>query len=63
MEKLTEAVRTIERQITFTADYENLGAREPVWQHVETTARWAEQEIDPREITIEVKTGDLEIYA
>ncbi|HIJ06148.1 MAG: Sensory transduction protein kinase [Methanomicrobiales archaeon 53_19] len=63
MAKLTEAVRTIQRQIAFTADYENLGVKEPTWQHVETTARWAEQEIDPREITIEVKTGDLEIFA
>ncbi len=63
MEKLTEAVRTIERQITFTADYENLGAREPAWQHVESTARWAEQEINPANITLSVETGDLEIYS
>ncbi len=63
MEKLTEAVRTIERQITFTADYQNLGAQEPAWQHVESTARWAEQEINPGNITLSVETGDLEIYA
>ncbi len=63
MEKLTEAVRTIERQITFTADYQNLGTQEPTWQHVESTARWAEMEIGLSESMLEVHTGDLEIYA
>ncbi|MCQ1538105.1 PAS domain S-box protein [Methanocalculus taiwanensis] len=63
MGKLTDAVRTIQRQITFTADYQNLGAQEPAWQHVETTARWAEQDIITGEITLVVGTGDLEIYA
>jgi len=63
MEKLIEAVRTIERQITFTADYQDLGAREPTWQHVDSIARWGEQEIGSGKITLSVETNDLEIYA
>lgn len=63
MSRLNAAVRTIQRQISFTADYENLGMADPVWQHAETVIHRAMQETDTGSIPIEVKTGNLEIYS
>lgn len=63
MTKLSLATRTIQRQITFTADYQSLGVKEPEWQHVDFIAHCAEQEVDPGGIKLEIRTGDLEIYA
>ncbi|MDO9538505.1 MAG: histidine kinase N-terminal 7TM domain-containing protein [Methanocalculus sp.] len=63
MNKLNEATRTIQRQITFTADYQNLGVHEPEWQHADFVARCAENEIDLGEITLDCTTGALEVYA
>lgn len=63
MRKLMDAVRTIKDQITFTADYENLGIHEPKWQHVASIAQLAKEEIDPGTISLDVLCGDLEIYS
>ena len=63
MSRLNDATRTIQKQITFTADYQNLGIYEPEWQRVDFIAHWAEQEMNQDKIKLTIETGDLEIYA
>ena len=52
LEAILEATRTIERQITFTRDYEDLGLSAPVWQDVAEATEKVISEIHPEGITI-----------
>jgi PAS domain S-box-containing protein len=61
--KLTEATKVIQRQIAFTKDYENLGVRSPEWQNVGEVIRKAADPIIPSHVTLEVRTGGLEVFA
>jgi signal transduction histidine kinase len=54
---------TIERQINFTSDYEDMGVKSPVWQNVEAIVRKAASELLVREIRIETDCPGLEIFA
>jgi len=52
LEAILEATRTIERQITFTRDYEDLGLSAPVWQDVAEATEKVISEIHPEGIMI-----------
>jgi signal transduction histidine kinase len=54
---------TIERQINFTSDYEDMGVKSPVWQNVEAIANKAASELLVRDILIETNCHGLEIFA
>lgn len=58
-------VDKIQRQITFTRDYEDMGVNAPGWQHVGRTVRKvaADLSLDTTNISLVVETGDLEVYA
>ncbi|MFA7197829.1 MAG: PAS domain S-box protein [Methanoculleus sp.] len=61
--KEEEAVRGIQRYMAFTREYQDIGAASPKWQAVSRVVREAMAGLDTGEVTIEVQTDDLEVYA
>ncbi len=57
------AADTIQRQIAFTREYEDLGVRSPVWQRVSVIARTAASQMTASAITLDIPDDLLEIYA
>jgi PAS domain S-box-containing protein len=53
----------IERQISFTREYQDLGVKAPQWQNVRQTFLDAAGSLDTADIRIEIPENDLEIYA
>ncbi len=58
-----KAAATIQRQIAFTKEYENLGVRTPVWQQLSVIIRSAASQMATNTITFEIPDDRLEIYA
>jgi PAS domain S-box-containing protein len=58
-----EAARMIQRQITFTRDYETVGINLPVWQNIKTTISRATESLDLNKVALHIDIGDLEVYA
>ncbi|MGC9434783.1 MAG: PAS domain S-box protein [Methanomicrobiales archaeon] len=63
VEKCRMITETIQRQITFTRDYEQLGVQSPSWQRVADVARNAAEDVLTAAVTLQVTTDSLEIYA
>ena len=57
------ATRTIQRQIIFTREYENLGADAPSWQAVPTVIHRAFFELKAGTITLDIPDDPLEVFA
>nr|WP_245320948.1 HAMP domain-containing sensor histidine kinase [Methanofollis sp. W23] len=57
------AAETIQRQISFTRDYEELGVHGAVWQSVDEVVRHAAATVLPGHLDFSVETGGLEVYA
>ena len=58
-----KAAATIQRQIAFTGEYEDLGVRSPVWQRLSDIARSAVLQMTANTISFEIPDEDLELYA
>jgi PAS domain S-box-containing protein len=56
-------IETIQRQIAFTTEYEDIGIHAPVWQPVSDTVRSAVSQLHMTSVTIEVTDNPVEIYA
>jgi PAS domain S-box-containing protein len=54
---------TIEDQIQFTKDYQNLGVTAPTWQKVHESVEKAKQSLPLRGIAVEIDKTPLEVYA
>jgi PAS domain S-box-containing protein len=63
LEKADEAAAAIQRQIEFTRMYEDLGARAPQWQDVESLFREATGDLPLTRVDVVVNTGGLCVYA
>jgi PAS domain S-box-containing protein len=63
LEKEETAARTIEDQILFTRDYQDLGIAVPEWQNVNASVQKAVAGLPMRDIRVTVDRSDLEIYA
>lgn len=63
LEKLLRAVETIHRQILFTRDYQDLGITAPAWMNVESVITREKGNKIFSDISINVTTGSLEIFA
>jgi len=63
IKKEQHAAITIEEQITFTRDYQNLGAAAPAWQNVNECIRKAMAALPLRAVHIEPDPADPEVYA
>jgi len=57
------AAMTIEHQITFTRDYQDIGVKVPQWQNVRETILTAISAFDPSPITVSGDLGNIEVYA
>jgi PAS domain S-box-containing protein len=60
---ILQAARTIDRQISYTKEYQEIGAHEPVWIRLDTMIQKAARLIKDRNLTIECETGATEVYA
>lgn len=54
---------TIDHQIAFTGDYENMGANPPAWQNVRACVERAMESLPMRGIRIDMERKSLEIFA
>ena len=61
--KEEQVAEAIERQITFTHEYQELGAAAPIWQNVNAGIQDAVASLPVRAVRVEVDRTDLEIYA
>jgi PAS domain S-box len=57
------AAKTIQRQIEFTREYQELGVKAPVWLNVHTCIRQAMASLPLRDIRVSTDLPDLEVYA
>ncbi|MFA4823520.1 MAG: PAS domain S-box protein [Methanoregula sp.] len=57
------AIQNIERQITFTKLYQDIGVNGPEWQMTATVIRQAVNQLSLGTITVEIDLNDIEIYA
>jgi PAS domain S-box-containing protein len=61
--KVENAITTIQREITFTRDYKDLGIRPPEWQRVKDIIRRASETQPMKSIKFDIRTGDLLVFA
>ena len=57
------ATKTIQRQIIFTREYENLGADTPTWQRVSTVVRRAFLEVETESIALNIQQDSPDVFA
>ena len=63
IQRIENAISTIQRQITFTRDYKDLGLKTPEWQRVEEVIRRAVSLRPIPRVNLLVETGDLDIFS
>ena len=63
IQKEEQAANAIERQITFTRDYQELGVAAPEWQNVNASIKKAVAGLPMRDILVEVDPKNPEIFA
>jgi PAS domain S-box-containing protein len=63
VQKVEQAANTIERLVTFTVDYQELGVAAPKWQNVNASAHKAITELPMRDVRVELDFVDPEVYA
>ena len=63
IQKEEQAANAIERQITFTKDYEELGVAAPEWQNVNASIKTAVASLPMRDVRVEVDPKNPAIFA
>ena len=63
IQKVEELAMTIEKQISFTSDYQHMGVLAPQWQRIDHIMREVSKESGLFSLEIITTTGPLEIYA
>lgn len=63
IEKASRAAEMIERQITFTRNYQDLGVQEPSWQDVEAAVKKAARELQAGDTCVTSSLDGFEVYA
>ena len=63
IQRIENAISTIQRQITFTRDYKDLGLKTPEWQRVEEVIQRAVSLRPIPRVNLLVETGDLDIFS
>ncbi|MFA7303151.1 MAG: PAS domain S-box protein, partial [Methanoregula sp.] len=63
IKKEQQAANTIEHQITFTRDYQELGVAAPEWQNVNASIKKAVAGLPMRDIHVEIDPKNPEIFA
>jgi PAS domain S-box-containing protein len=57
------AAKTIEEQISFTKDYQEMGAAVPAWQNVNASVQKAITSLPMRNVRVGIDRTDLEVFA
>ncbi|MDD1699876.1 MAG: PAS domain S-box protein [Methanoregula sp.] len=57
------ATKTIQRQIIFTREYENLGADVPDWQRISTVVHRAFLEVEADTVSLNIKEDNFDVFA
>jgi PAS domain S-box len=57
------AAKTIQRQIEFTREYQELGIQAPVWLNINKSLMQAATSLPMRDVRISIDRTDLEVYA
>ncbi|MDD4498396.1 MAG: HAMP domain-containing sensor histidine kinase, partial [Methanosarcinaceae archaeon] len=63
LSKAIAAVNNIQRQISFTRDYQDMGVKSAEWQKVETVVNRAAEAFFHENLSLEVSTEELQVYA
>jgi signal transduction histidine kinase len=63
LEKLELTSLSIQDQITFTKDYQEIGAQAPSWHAVAPIVKHAAEQLDLQGVEIEIYLGNTEIFA
>jgi len=63
LKKADTVVETINRQLEFTKDYEEMGVNAPTWQNVDVIISQAVALLPLRGTRVEIERPDLEVYA
>jgi signal transduction histidine kinase len=63
LEKLELTSLSIQDQIAFTKDYQEIGAQAPAWHKITPMVRQAAEQLDASGVTIDVFFGEIEIFA
>jgi len=63
IDRITKATSAVEKQITFTRDYEHLGMNPSKWQHVGDAAGRAASGCADYNVSVSTDTGALEVFA
>ena len=63
LEKLELTSISIQDQITFTKDYQEIGAKAPAWHAVAPMVKQAAEQLDLQGVEIDVNLGTTEIFA
>ncbi len=63
LKKEKAAAQTIQRQITFTRDYQDIGVKAPVWVSVGAIISNVREAFSFGQVTLEDDTGDLMVFA
>ena len=63
LEKLELTSLSIQDQITFTKDYQEIGAQAPSWHAVAPIVKHAAEQLDLQDVEIDIHLGNTEIFA
>jgi len=63
IEKMRFVTDTIEEQVNFTRDYQEIGVRDATWQNVADTVRKVTEGLSHPGVGIVTATGDIEVFA
>ncbi len=61
--QIKEHGRLIQRQITFTREYQDVGIRAPVWQNIREVIGHAVQNFSTTGVSFAIDAGDYEVFA
>ena len=63
LQAMDDAIQVTQKIIEYTTDYQDMGAKPPIWQNVKTTMLLGLSHIFIGNIQHSLETGDLEIFA
>jgi signal transduction histidine kinase len=63
LEKMELTSMSIQDQITFTRDYQEIGAQAPSWHRIGPMVSQAAEQLDHEGVTIDIRLGGIEIFA
>jgi signal transduction histidine kinase len=63
LERLELTALSIQDQITFTRDYQEIGSQVPSWKQVAPLVKSAAEQLDLRDAGLDIRLGDVEVFA